>query len=122
MTAQDHLFAFLVYTSLPPTFLYPLIYGLTTRWWETWIGRALFIKAVGVFILILFSALFQIFGPHYFARDTIRIGGMLFAGTGFYLALLSLLDVKVHAEGTFKFWRWHIPLWPHRNPAPSRVD
>lgn len=94
----DQVFAFLVYAAVPPTFLYPLIYGTTTRWWETWIGRALFIKAVGVFFLILVSALFQMFGPNYFGRDTIRIVGMSTATLGFYLALLSLIQVKWDSE------------------------
>lgn len=122
MTTQDHTFALLVYFALPPTFFYPLIYGLTTRWWESWIGRALFIKAVGVFILMLFSALFHIFGPDYFARDTVRIGGMMFASTGFYLALFSLLDVKVAAEGTFRFWRWNYPTLNHWRSRRSPLD
>lgn len=124
MTTQDHTFALLVYFALPPTFFYPLIYGLTTRWWESWIGRALFIKAVGVFILMLFSALFHIFGPDYFARDTVRIGGMIFASIGFYLALLSLLDVKVQTEQTFRFWRWSYPMLNHwrSNRARTRQE
>lgn len=98
MFTADNVFAWLVYAALPAVTLYPLIYGLTSPWWESWIGRALLIKAVGVWLLIVFSALFQFFGPDYFARDVVRIGGMSFALVGFYLALGSLIDVKRKAR------------------------
>lgn len=93
MTA-DTTFALLVYIALPPVVLYPLIYGLTSPWWQSWIGRALLIKAIGVAILVSFSALFQLFGPDYFGRDVVRITGMTVACVGFYFALFAMLQVK----------------------------
>jgi hypothetical protein len=98
MFTADQIFAHLVYLALPAVTLYPLIYGLTTRWWESWIGRALLVKAIGVFVLIVFSALFQAFGPNYWGRDVVRIGGMVLACIGFYLALFSLIQVKREAR------------------------
>jgi hypothetical protein len=98
MYSADEIFAHLVYLALPPTILYPLIYGLTSPWWKTWIGRALLVKAIGVLILISFSALFQYFGPNYWGRDVVRIGGMAIACVGFYLALGSLVQVKIQAR------------------------
>lgn len=106
----DNVFTMLVYMALPPTLLYPLIYGLTSPWWKSWIGRALFIKAIGVGMLISFSALFHLFGPDYFGRDTIRIGGMSVAVIGFYLALFSLVQVKLEARANRlpgETWRHH---------------
>lgn len=97
MTA-DQAFAYLVYFALPAVILYPLIYGLTSPWWRTWIGRALLIKALGVLILISFSALFQYFGPNYWGRDVVRITGMALACIGFYAALFSMIQVKVQAH------------------------
>lgn len=98
MFTADNIFAWLVYAALPAVTLYPLIYGFTSPWWQTWIGRALLIKAVGVWLLIVFSALFQAFGPDYFGRNFVRIGGMSFALVGFYLALFSLIQVKLEAR------------------------
>lgn len=97
MTA-DQAFAYLVYLALPAVILYPLIYGLTSPWWKTWIGRALLIKALGVLILISFSALFQYFGPNYYGRNVVRITGMALACVGFYAALFSMLQVKIQAR------------------------
>lgn len=97
MTA-DQIFAHLVYLALPAVILYPLIYGFTSPWWSSWIGRALLVKAVGVAILVSFSALFQFFGPNYWGRDYVRIVGMAFACVGFYLALFSLIQVKLEAR------------------------
>ncbi len=95
MFTADQIFAHLVYLALPATFLYPLIYGLTSPWWKTWIGRALMVEALGVFTLMVFSALFYYFGPDYYGRDSIRIGGMIFACLGFYMVLIALIKVKL---------------------------
>lgn len=92
--SADEVFAILVYAAWPATLLYPLIYGVTTTWWRSWIGRALMVEAIGVFLLLSFSVLFQWFGPGYWGRNVIRITGMGFATVGFWLVLFALLRVK----------------------------
>ncbi len=90
----DGIFATLVYLSWPATLLYPLIYGTTTRWWKTWIGRALMVEAVAVFTLLSFSVLSQWFGPGYYGRDFVRISGMTVSLIGFWMVLFALIRVK----------------------------
>lgn len=98
MFTADQIFAHLVYAAWPATLLYPVIYGLTAPWWKTWIGRALMVEAIGVFVLISFSALYQFFGPDYWGRDVVRIVGMTFSGVGFWMVLFALLKVKRDAR------------------------
>lgn len=110
MFTADQVFATLVFIALPATLLYPIIYGLTSPWWRSWIGRALLVKAIGVAILLTFSALYQALGPDYPYRDTVRISGMVLACIGFYLALFALLQVKLNALKTRvpgETWRRH---------------
>lgn len=108
--SADQIFAALMYAALPAVLAYPVIYGLTSPWWKSWIGRALLVKAVGVFILIAFSCLYQLFGPDYWGRDYVRIIGMTLAATGFYLALFSMIQVKMQARRCRQpgeTWRHH---------------
>lgn len=96
MTA-DQLFAGLVYVALPAAALYPLIYGLRVKWWRTWIGQALLIKALGVLLLLLVTALYQFFGPHYFGRDFVRVTGMALLALGLWYALIAMLREFSHS-------------------------
>lgn len=89
MTA-DEIFKVLVLVSLPAAIAYPVIYGTQTKWWRSWIGRALLIKALGLLLLLLFSALFYTFGPNYIGRDTFRIVGMSLLTVGLYVALFAM--------------------------------
>lgn len=94
MFTADGVFSALVYLAWPATLLYPVIYGLTTPWWRSWIGRALMVEAIGVFTLLSFSVLYQWFGPGYWGRNFVRISGMGVATLGFWLVLFALLRVK----------------------------
>lgn len=98
MFTADNIFAWLVFAALPAVILYPTIYGFTSPWWTSWIGRALLVKAIGVAILVGFSALYQAFGPNYWGRDVVRISGMTLACIGFYAALFALIQVKLEAR------------------------
>lgn len=88
----DTVFSVLMIAAWPAAVAYPLIYGLLAPWHRSWIGRALMVKAVGIAILITFSALFQILGPSYPGRDIIRITGMCFVCVGVWLVLPLLLS------------------------------
>lgn len=96
MTA-DHLFAGLAYLALPAAILYPLIYGTRVKWWHTWVGQALLIKALGVLMLLLVTALYQFFGPDYFARDVVRVVGMFLLALGLWYALIAMLREFSHS-------------------------
>lgn len=92
MNADDW-FALMVIVSLPAAVLYPLIYGTQTTWWKDWIGWALLTKAVGLAILLGFTAAFQILGPDYPFRNTIRNTGMAVVMLGVWLGFLAMLRV-----------------------------
>lgn len=92
MSADDW-FALMVVASLPAAVLYPLIYGTQTTWWKDWIGWALLTKAVGLAIMLGFSAAFQLFGPDYPGRNAVRNAGMAIVMVGLWLALLAMLRV-----------------------------
>lgn len=87
----DQIFAALVYFALPAALLYPLIYLARVRWWKTWVGQALLIKASGAAILLSITGLFQIFGPDYWGRDFFRNVGMALFGIGVWYALIAML-------------------------------
>lgn len=91
--SADELFKALVIIALPAAVLYALIYGTQTRWWRDWIGWALLTKAVGMSIVLTYTALFLVFGPDYPYRDTIRNVGMAIVATGLWLALIAMVRV-----------------------------
>lgn len=103
-TTADAVFAHLIYIAWPATALYPVVYGWVARkvWWKTWIGRALMMEALGVFTLITFSALYQLFGPDYPGRDFIRLSGMTFSALGFWMVLLALVKVQIDVRAAAK--------------------
>lgn len=88
------MFSVLVYMSLFAVVAYAILYGFTSPWWETWIGRALLTKATGNSLVLGVIAMVQVFGPDYPGRETIRNTGMLIATAGFYMALFALIQVK----------------------------
>lgn len=90
MTA-DHIFATLVYLTMPAAIAYPLLYATKTKWWLTWVGQALLVKALGILLLLTFSALFYGFGPGYWGRDVVRIAGMVLLTVGIHYALIAML-------------------------------
>lgn len=92
MTA-DEMFKALVIATWPAALLYPAIYATGMRWWESWIGRSLLTKALGVFIMVSFSLLFWVLGPNYPGRDIVRITGMSLVCLGTWMALLTMLRV-----------------------------
>jgi len=87
----DTLFSVLVIVAWPAALLYPLLYATRVKWWRTWVGQALLLKALGVFILLTVSALYQVFGPGYWSRDFFRILGMALVAAGVWYALVAML-------------------------------
>lgn len=87
----DAIFSGLVYIAWPAAFFYATVYGVHVKWWRTWIGQALLIKAVGVWILLTVSLLYQFFGPDYWFREQLRITGGLLVALGIWYALVAML-------------------------------
>lgn len=81
MTA-DEAFKWMVLATMPVAIAYPLVYGLAAKWWRSDIGQALLIKAVGLAMLLTYSALYYTLGSDYPGRDAFRLIGMplLFIG------------------------------------------
>lgn len=75
-STADEVFKWLVLATLPVAVAYPVVYGMFAKWWHSDIGQALLIKAVGLAMLLTFSALYYTIGPEYRGRDTFRIVGM----------------------------------------------
>jgi exosortase/archaeosortase len=96
--SADQTFAILTVVAWPATMLFPVIYGITTPWWRSWIGRALMTDAIGVFTLVTLSVIVQWFGTDYWGRDFFRIAGMAVAALGFWLILFALVRVKVEVR------------------------
>lgn len=53
----DHIILWLLIFTAPAATIFPLLYGFTSRWWETLIGRGLLVKSIAVAMLIDFSLL-----------------------------------------------------------------
>lgn len=87
----DALFAALVLIAWPAACAYPLLYATRVKWWRTWVGQALLLKALGVWILLTVSALYQMFGPGYWSRDVFRLLGMALVAAGVWYALVAML-------------------------------
>lgn len=91
MSEADMIFKWLVTLTIPVAVLYPLVYGLRAPWWRSAIGRALMIKALGLLMLLLFSAFFYWLGPDYPLRDQFRIVGMCLLFVGLHLAFVAMV-------------------------------
>lgn len=79
--------------SIPAT-LFPLVYGFTSPWWRTPIGRALMVKAVGLALLIDISLVYNFFGDDYAARDAVRLGVFSLITVGVWMQFLALMREK----------------------------
>lgn len=88
---SDEYFKTMVLVALAVDCAYVLIYATRTKWWRNWIGWALLTKAVGIAILLGFTAAFQVFGPDYAFRNQIRDVGITVVVVGFSLALVAMV-------------------------------
>lgn len=88
---SDTYFQLMVVVALLVDLAYITVYGTQTRWWRDWIGWALLTKAVGLAILLGFTAAFQVFGPDYAYRNEIRDTGITVVTLGLVLALSAML-------------------------------
>lgn len=80
--------------SAPAATLYPLLFGFTTRWHESLIGRALLTKAVGLALLIDISLTYRILGADYQGRDVARLTVFGLITVGVWMQLYALVRQK----------------------------
>lgn len=91
MTAVDEFFKWMVLACLVTVTAYIVVYGLATRWYRSNVGRPLMIKAVGLALMLTYSALFYFLGPDYGARDYLRIVGVTALFFGLVYAFVAMV-------------------------------
>lgn len=94
----DEVVEFLIYATAPPATLFALIYGLTTPWWRSMIGRALLTSSTALALLVDLSLLFQWLGPEYLGRAYVRVTVFGLVCLGAWLKFTALVGMKVQAR------------------------
>lgn len=79
----------------PATTLFVILYGVTVRWWEFWIGRALMVSSTGMALLVDIALLNRILPPEYPLQQELLLTLLVFISAGGVLKLLALLVDKV---------------------------
>jgi hypothetical protein len=97
MTADD-LAVLMVIAMAPAATAFPIVYGLTSPWWRSLVGRALMTKAVGLALLIDISIAYEFLGDDYAARNAVRFTVFGFILTGVWLQFFALLREKWKAR------------------------
>ena len=82
----------LIVGTAPAITLFTVLYGLTTKWWQQWIGRALFLSSMGLALLVDISLLYRVLGDDYALRDVVRLTvySIIFLGAWFKLIALGV--------------------------------
>lgn len=88
----DTIAVLLILAAAPAATLFPIVYGFTSPWHRSLIGRALMTKAVGLALLIDISLLYKWLGDDYAARDIVRLTvyGLITAGVWLQFAALMV--------------------------------
>jgi hypothetical protein len=98
MMSADTAAVLLVLSAAPAATLFPLIYGLTVRWWTFWIGRALMVSSTGLGLLIDISLIYNWLGDDYALRDVVRLTVYAFITLGAWLKLVAILLEKFRSH------------------------
>lgn len=89
-------FGVMVLITLPAVALYALIFGVKARWWRSWIGFGLLNKAVGLTLMLTFTALLLVFGSDYPGRNVLRDVGITLICVGSWAAFVAMLREYRH--------------------------
>ena len=81
----------LVLLAAPAQTGFAVFYSVTSPWWRTLIGRALFTKAWGLALLIDISLLYKWLGDEYALRDVVRLTVYALIAVGAWLQLVAFL-------------------------------
>lgn len=92
--AADGAAVALILVTAPAQTAFVLVYGLTSPWWQSLVGRALFTKALGLALLIDLSLAYQLLGDDYWLRDAVRLSIYSLIAVGAYLQLAALVQEK----------------------------
>jgi hypothetical protein len=88
----------LIGATAPAITLFCLIYGFTSPWYKTLIGRALFVSSTGLALLVDISLLYKWLGDNYFLRDLVRLSVYGFICAGAWLKLAAVVSEKWRAR------------------------
>lgn len=96
MNIDDVALVLLLLTA-PPSTLYPIVFGLTTRWRGTLMGPALLTKSIGLALLVDLSLAYRVLGAGYQGRDVARVTVFALITVGVWMQTYALLRQK-HRE------------------------
>lgn len=94
MTADAIAFS-LVCATAPAITLFVLIYGITSPWYRSMIGRALMVSSTGFALLVDLVLVYQWLGDEYPLRDVVRITVFALVCLGAWLKLIAILTEKL---------------------------
>lgn len=96
MSANDWALV-LLWASAPPVTVYVLLLAVTTPWWRSWTGWAMFTFAAGYAMLVDVSLAFRVLGANYPGRATVILIAFSVTTVGVWLKCLDLVTEKVRA-------------------------
>ena len=96
--SADLVAVLLVLCMAPAATLFPILYGFTTPWWTSLVGRALMFTSTGLALLVDISLVYQWLGDDYFLRDVVRLTVYSVILTGVWMQLAALLVEKYRAR------------------------
>lgn len=89
-------FGVMVLLTLPAVALYALIFAFKARWWRSWIGFGLLNKAMGLTLMLAFTALLMALGPDYPGRELLRDVGITLICVGSWAAFIAMIREYRH--------------------------
>lgn len=96
--SADTLAVLLVIAMAPAATAFPIVYGLTSPWYRSLVGRALMTKAVGLAALIDISIVYEFMGDDYPGRDAVRLTVFSLILAGVWLQFAALMVEKYRAR------------------------
>lgn len=90
----DILVVILIFGTIPAALVFPLVYGFTTRWWETLVGRALLVQSTSTLLLMSLALLIRGFDIPSAVGDLMRLTVMALIFLGVNLMCWALLREK----------------------------
>jgi len=93
----DTMALLLIVSAAPPLTGFALVFGFTSPWWRSLLGRALVTKATGLALLINISFAYRYLGDDYAYRDAVRLFVYALITVGAWMQFIALLNEKYQA-------------------------